>query len=167
MLFRSVLDPGSNVVASHTHNPGAWAGDVILVADSFQYTGTGSGDIRVRIGPSAFNSGRFGGAIDHLGVSLAAPDFEGYATNPAVHVAGHEIAPNFPLLNGGAASGFGIAPSLPAGLGIDPATVGWSGARQEITDVAVAPARDAGELIHDEGDAHERILAFLDDLKVL
>ena len=54
-----------------------------------------------------------------------------------------------------------------AGLGIDPATVGWSGARQEITDVAVAPARDAGELIHDEGDAHERILAFLDDLKVL
>ena len=54
-----------------------------------------------------------------------------------------------------------------AGLGIDPATVGWSGARQEITDVAVAPARDAGQVVHDEGDAHERILAFLDDLKVL
>ena len=54
-----------------------------------------------------------------------------------------------------------------AGLGIDPGTVGWAGARQEITDIAEAPARDAGEIIVDEGDAHERILAFLDDLKVL
>jgi len=54
-----------------------------------------------------------------------------------------------------------------AGLGIDPATVGWAGARQEITDIAEAPAREAGEIVHDEGDAHERILAFLDDLKVL
>ena len=54
-----------------------------------------------------------------------------------------------------------------AGLGIDPATVGWAGARQEITEIAEAPAREAGEIVHDEGDAHERILAFLDDLKVL
>ena len=54
-----------------------------------------------------------------------------------------------------------------AELGIDPGTVGWAGARQEITDIAEAPARDAGEIIVDEGDAHERILAFLDDLKVL
>ena len=54
-----------------------------------------------------------------------------------------------------------------AGLGIDPATVGWVGARQEITAIAEAPAREAGEVIVDEGDAHERILAFLDDLKVL
>jgi electron transfer flavoprotein beta subunit len=54
-----------------------------------------------------------------------------------------------------------------AGLGIDPATVGWAGARQEITTIAEAPVREAGEVIVDEGDAHERILAFLDDLKVL
>ncbi|MEC8999235.1 MAG: electron transfer flavoprotein subunit beta/FixA family protein [Actinomycetota bacterium] len=54
-----------------------------------------------------------------------------------------------------------------AGLGIDPATVGWAGSRQEITAIAEAPAREAGEVIVDEGDAHERILAFLDDLKVL
>ena len=54
-----------------------------------------------------------------------------------------------------------------AGLGIDPATVGWVGARQEITAIVEAPAREAGEVIVDEGDAHERILAFLDDLKVL
>lgn len=54
-----------------------------------------------------------------------------------------------------------------AGLGIDPSTVGWSGARQEISSIAEAPAREGGEVIVDEGDAHERILAFLDDLKVL
>jgi electron transfer flavoprotein beta subunit len=54
-----------------------------------------------------------------------------------------------------------------AALGIDPATVGWAGARQEITEIADAAAREAGEVIVDEGEAHERIMAFLDDLKVL
>ncbi|HIG25792.1 MAG TPA: electron transfer flavoprotein subunit beta/FixA family protein [Acidimicrobiia bacterium] len=54
-----------------------------------------------------------------------------------------------------------------AGLGIDVSTVGWAGARQEITEVTEAAAREAGEIIVDEGDAHERIVAFLDDLKVL
>ena len=33
--------------------------------------------------------------------------------------------------------------------------------------MADAPAREAGEVIEDEGDAHERIVAFLDELKVL
>ena len=54
-----------------------------------------------------------------------------------------------------------------AALGIEEGTVGWSGSRQEITEIAEAPAREAGEIIVDEGDAHERIMAFLDELKVL
>jgi len=54
-----------------------------------------------------------------------------------------------------------------ASLGIDPSSVGWSGARQQIVDVTPTPAREAGEIVHDEGQAHERILAFIDDLKVL
>jgi len=52
-------------------------------------------------------------------------------------------------------------------LDIDPATVGWAGARQEITEITDAPARESGEVVVDEGEAHERIMAFLDDLKVL
>ncbi len=52
-------------------------------------------------------------------------------------------------------------------LGLDAGEVGWSGARQEVVDVAAAPEREAGEIIEDEGDAHERIVAFLDELKVL
>ena len=53
------------------------------------------------------------------------------------------------------------------GLGIDAGSVGWAGAGQEIVSIADAPAREAGEVIEDEGDAYERIVAFLDDLKVL
>ena len=53
------------------------------------------------------------------------------------------------------------------GLGIDAGSVGWAGAGQEIVSIADAPAREAGEVIEDEGDASERIVSFLDDLKVL
>jgi electron transfer flavoprotein beta subunit len=52
-------------------------------------------------------------------------------------------------------------------LGIDADAVGWAGGGQEIVSVADAPAREAGEVIEDEGDAHQRIVAFLDELKVL
>lgn len=52
-------------------------------------------------------------------------------------------------------------------LGIDASSVGWAGGNQEIIDVAAAPEREAGEKIVDEGDAHERIIAFLEELKVL
>ncbi len=54
-----------------------------------------------------------------------------------------------------------------AGLGLDASQVGWDGARQQITDVTPAPEREAGEKIVDEGDAHEKIVAFLEDLKVV
>ena len=54
-----------------------------------------------------------------------------------------------------------------AALGIDPTSVGWAGGRQEIVDVVDAAARESGEVGVDEGDAHERILAFMDELKVL
>lgn len=54
-----------------------------------------------------------------------------------------------------------------ADLGVDPATVGWSGARQEIVKVMDAAPRESGEILVDEGDAHERILTFMDKLKVL
>jgi electron transfer flavoprotein beta subunit len=52
-------------------------------------------------------------------------------------------------------------------LGIDAELVGWSGAGQEIVDVTAAPEREAGEKIVDEGDAHQKIVEFLDGLKVI
>ena len=54
-----------------------------------------------------------------------------------------------------------------ADLGIDPTTVGAVGARQEVVSVLDAEARRAGEIIVDEGDAHERIVAYLEALKVI
>jgi electron transfer flavoprotein beta subunit len=52
-------------------------------------------------------------------------------------------------------------------LGLTADDVGWKGARQQITNIAAAPAREAGEKIEDEGDAHERVIAFLEQLKVI
>jgi electron transfer flavoprotein beta subunit len=54
-----------------------------------------------------------------------------------------------------------------ADLGVDAAQVGWTGARQTIVEIAAAPARQAGEKVEDDGTAHERIVAFLENLKVL
>jgi electron transfer flavoprotein beta subunit len=54
-----------------------------------------------------------------------------------------------------------------ADLGLDGGQVGQAGAGQQITDVAAAEERKAGEIVQDEGDAHERIVAFLDQLKVI
>src|SRR5713226_1715332 len=54
-----------------------------------------------------------------------------------------------------------------ADLGLSPDQVGWSGARQAITDVSAAEERQAGEIIEDEGDAHGRVVSYLEQLKVI
>lgn len=54
-----------------------------------------------------------------------------------------------------------------AELGLDASQVGWEGARQKITAAIPAPTREAGEKVVDEGDAHTRIVSFLEELKVI
>lgn len=54
-----------------------------------------------------------------------------------------------------------------ADLGIDASAVGWAGGGQEIIDIAPAPAREAGEVIEDDGESFGRIVAFLEQLKVI
>ena len=54
-----------------------------------------------------------------------------------------------------------------ADLGLDASQVGAAGGRQEITDVSEAEARAAGEIVVDEGDGAQRIVAFLEQLKVV
>lgn len=53
------------------------------------------------------------------------------------------------------------------GLGIDASSVGWGGSGQEIVDVSAAPERESGEVIEDDGEAFQKIVEFLDGLKVL
>ena len=54
-----------------------------------------------------------------------------------------------------------------ADLGIDASQVGWAGAGQQIASVTDAEARQAGEVIEDDGEAHLKVVAFLEQLKVI
>jgi hypothetical protein len=66
-LLIEVLRGDDRVLASHKHAPGAWSGTLKFAASSFQYTGDGSGDVRLRIKPAGpQTSGRFHGAIDNI-----------------------------------------------------------------------------------------------------
>jgi hypothetical protein len=71
-LLIEVLRGDGRALASHKHSPGAWTGTLHFAAGSFQYTGDGSGDVRLRIKPAGpQTSGRFHGAIDNIIVRKA------------------------------------------------------------------------------------------------
>jgi electron transfer flavoprotein beta subunit len=44
---------------------------------------------------------------------------------------------------------------------------GWSGAGQKIVNVAAAEARQAGEIVEDDGEGYAKIVTFLENLKVI
>lgn len=89
------------------------------------------------------------------------------ASLPAVvSVTAGVVEPRYPSFKGiMAAKSKPVDQVTAADLGVDP--VGWAGAGQQITNVAAAEARQAGEKIEDDGTAHERIIAFLEQLKVI
>ena len=85
-----------------------------------------------------------------------------------VSVTAGVVEPRYPSFKGiMAAKNKPVDACTVADLGLSPDEVGWAGARQEITNVAAAPAREAGEKIEDDGSAHEQIVAFLEQLKVI
>jgi electron transfer flavoprotein beta subunit len=76
------------------------------------------------------------------------------------------VEPRYPSFKGiMAAKSKPVETVTAADLGITP--VGWAGAGQQIVDVASAPDREAGEIVEDDGDAHLRIVGFLEELKVI
>ena len=76
------------------------------------------------------------------------------------------VEPRYPSFKGIMAAKSKPVDTVTAGdLGITP--VGWAGAGQQIVDVAAAPERAAGEIVEDDGEAYQKIVAFLDDLKVI
>jgi electron transfer flavoprotein beta subunit len=85
-----------------------------------------------------------------------------------VSVTAGVVEPRYPSFKGiMAAKSKPVDEVTVADLGIDAAMVGWAGAGQEIIDVTAAPEREAGEVIEDDGEAHTKIIEFLDGLKVL
>jgi len=78
------------------------------------------------------------------------------------------VEPRYPSFKGiMAAKSRPIEQLTVADLDLSPDQVGWSGAGQEVVSVEPAEARQAGEIVVDEGDGHERIVAFLEQLKVI
>jgi electron transfer flavoprotein beta subunit len=74
------------------------------------------------------------------------------------------VEPRYPSFKGiMAAKGKPVEELKVSELGID----GEIDVTQEITEVTAAEERQAGEIVTDEGDAHEKIVAFLDQLKVI
>ncbi|MEX2626228.1 MAG: electron transfer flavoprotein subunit beta/FixA family protein [Ilumatobacteraceae bacterium] len=83
-----------------------------------------------------------------------------------VSVTAGVVEPRYPSFKGiMAAKSKPVDTVTAADLGVSP--VGWAGAQQEITDVAAAPEREAGEIIEDEGEAHLKIVEYLDGLKLI
>src|SRR6056297_3674996 len=83
-----------------------------------------------------------------------------------VSVTAGVVEPRYPSFKGiMAAKSKPVDEVTAADLGVTP--VGWAGAGQQIVDVAQAPAREAGEIIEDEGEAHLKIIEFLEGLKVV
>jgi electron transfer flavoprotein beta subunit len=83
-----------------------------------------------------------------------------------VSVTAGVVEPRYPSFKGIMAAKSKPIDTVTAGdLGVSP--VGWDGAGQQIVDVSQAAARQAGEILEDDGEAFNRIVAFLDDLKVI
>ena len=85
-----------------------------------------------------------------------------------VSVTAGVVEPRYPSFKGiMAAKSKPVEELALADLGIEAGSVGWAGGGQEIVSIEPAPAREAGEIIEDEGDGHERIMSFLQELKVI
>src|SRR5436190_11591654 len=152
------------------------AGDIDLVLTATEstdgYTGTVPAQVAELLG---WPSLTFAKAIDIAEgrVKIERQTEKGYnvveSPLPAVvSVTAGVVEPRYPSFKGiMAAKNKPVDEVSVADLGLDGGQVGWAGARQEITDVRQAEARQAGEKIEDEGDAHEKIVAFLEQLKVI
>jgi electron transfer flavoprotein beta subunit len=76
------------------------------------------------------------------------------------------VEPRYPSFKGiMAAKSKPVETVTTADLGVTP--VGWDGAGQTIANVTKAEARKAGEIIEDDGEGYAKIVAFLENLKVI
>jgi len=76
------------------------------------------------------------------------------------------VEPRYPSFKGIMAAKSKPIEEVKAGdLGVNP--VGWAGAGQQISNVAQAEARAAGEIIEDDGEGFGKIVSFLENLKVI
>ena len=78
------------------------------------------------------------------------------------------VEPRYPSFKGiMAAKGKPVEELSVADLGIDAGSVGAAGAGQEVVAVAPAEARKAGEIVVDEGEGFQQVVAYLEKIKVI
>ena len=85
-----------------------------------------------------------------------------------VSVTAGVVEPRYPSFKGiMAAKSKPVDEVTVADLGIDAGIVGWAGAGQEIVAVDRAEEREAGTIVEDDGEGYQKIVAFLEQLKVV
>jgi electron transfer flavoprotein beta subunit len=90
------------------------------------------------------------------------------ATPAVVTVTAGVVEPRYPSFKGiMAAKSKPLEQLTVSDLGLAADSVGSAGARQEVQEVDAAEARKAGEIVTDEGDGFERIVQFLEQIKVV
>jgi electron transfer flavoprotein beta subunit len=83
-----------------------------------------------------------------------------------VSVTAGVVEPRYPSFKGiMAAKSKPVDQVTAADLGVTP--TGWAGAGQKIVNVAAAEARQAGEIVEDDGEGYAKIVTFLENLKVI
>jgi electron transfer flavoprotein beta subunit len=152
------------------------AGGVDLVVTATEstdgYTGTIPGQIAERLGWPSLTFAKHVEIGDGK-VTIQRQTEAGYdeveASLPAVvSVTAGVVEPRYPSFKGiMAAKNKPVDQVTVADLGLSADEVGWAGARQKIVSVGAAPEREAGEKIEDDGEAYQRIVQFLEQLKVV
>jgi hypothetical protein len=61
-----IIRTNDTLLQSYTYKPGAWAGFPTLTSTSFNYTGDGTGNIRIRVKSLLSAADRFGGCVDDI-----------------------------------------------------------------------------------------------------
>lgn len=78
------------------------------------------------------------------------------------------VEPRYPSFKGiMAAKGKPVEELSVSDLGLDAGSVGAAGAGQDIVAVAPAEARKAGEIVVDEGEGFQQVVAYLEKIKVI
>jgi electron transfer flavoprotein beta subunit len=83
-----------------------------------------------------------------------------------VSVTAGVVEPRYPSFKGiMAAKSKPVDEVTAADLGVSPS--GWAGAGQQIVSVTAAETRAAGEVVEDDGEGFARVIAFLENLKIV
>lgn len=122
----TALLPNAGITVS-----GSGPGKTLNLAPAAGQLGTATVTVLIRDGGNQVASDTF-----VLTVNDVPPSALAYSANPAVYTKGVAIASNTPSNSGGAITGYAVAPALPAGLALNPATGVISGTPTAITATA-------------------------------